>query len=48
MSVLTGTVKRVERGRELDRYFAAIFAGGDHLGVSVISELNPESPTQPR
>ena len=23
------------------RYFAAIFAGGDQVGVSVISELNP-------
>jgi hypothetical protein len=23
------------------RYFAAIFVGGDQVGVSVISELNP-------
>jgi ABC-2 type transport system permease protein len=27
------------------RYFAAIFVGGDQVGVSVISELNPYPPT---
>ena len=26
------------------RYFAAILLGGDHVGVSVISELNPWPP----